>query len=50
VCYDEIIYHEPQTYDPERFLKNGRFDSSVRDPEDRVFGSGRRYVLATVTW
>jgi len=50
VCYDETVYPEPQTYDPERFLKNGRLDSSVKDPEDRVFGSGRRYVLATATW
>ena len=49
ICYNETVYPEPQTYDPERFLKNGRLDSSVRDPEERVFGTGRRYVFANVT-
>ena len=43
VCYDETVYPEPFTYDPERFLKDGRLDRSVKDPEDRIFGTGRRY-------
>ena len=50
VCYNEADYPEPQTYDPERFLRDGRLDDSVADPEERVFGSGRRYALDTVTW
>ena len=42
--YDEAAYPEPHTYNPARFLdENGRIDPSVRDPEARVFGSGRRY-------
>ena len=49
ICYDEAIYPAPQTYDPERFLKDGMLDSSVKDPEDRIFGSGRRYALDVVT-
>lgn len=40
--YDESTYPAPHTYDPERFLKGGKIDPSVRDPEERVFGSGRR--------
>ena len=49
VCNDETVYPEPQTYDPERFLKDGRLDSSVKDPEEMMFGSGRRYVLDLIT-
>lgn len=42
VCYDENVYPAPHTYDPERFLKDGKLDPSVKDPEDRIFGTGRR--------
>ena len=42
VFYDETVYPAPHTYDPERFLKDGKLDCSVNDPEDRIFGSGRR--------
>jgi hypothetical protein len=43
VCYDEAEYPSPSIYDPERFLKDGKLDRSVKDPEDRIFGAGRRY-------
>jgi len=43
ICYDETVYPSPHTYDPERFLKDGKLDRSVRDPDDRIFGAGRRY-------
>ena len=46
VCYDETVYPAPHTYDPERFLKDGKLDRSVKDSEDRIFGSGRRYDSA----
>lgn len=42
VCYNEIIYPSPGTYDPERFLKDGQLDLSLGDPADRIFGFGRR--------
>jgi cytochrome P450 len=40
--YDESTYPSPHTYDPERYLKDGKLDPSVKDPEERIFGSGRR--------
>lgn len=42
VFYDESTFPAPETYDPERFLKDGKIDPSVKDPEDRMFGSSRR--------
>ena len=42
---DERVYPEPQEFKPERFLKNGVLDSSVRDPMDIAFGFGRRWAL-----
>jgi len=42
IFHDESIYPSPRTYDPERYLKDGKLDPHVKDPEERVFGSGRR--------
>ena len=40
---NESIYPEPETYNPERYLRDGKLDSSVKDPEEMVFGFGRRW-------
>ena len=42
---DERAYPEPHIFKPERFLKNGELDSSVRDPMDIAFGFGRRWAF-----
>jgi len=39
---DEQHYPEPREFRPERFLRNGKLDNSVRDPMDIAFGFGRR--------
>ena len=39
---DERDYPEPREFKPERFLRNGKLDNSVRDPMDIAFGFGRR--------
>ena len=43
IFYDESIYPAPHSYDPERYLKDGKLDDSIRDPEENVFGLGRRW-------
>ena len=42
IFHDPIVFPEPHIFNPERFLKDGKLDQSVKDPEDRVFGSSRR--------
>lgn len=42
IFQDPAVYPEPHVFNPERFLKDGKLDRSVKDPEDRVFGSSRR--------
>lgn len=46
--HDEIIYPDSYTFNPERFIKNGKIDLTVRDPDLIAFGFGRRiwFVLA----
>jgi len=44
ICHDEKVYPGPETFSPERFLgPDGKIDPSVKDPEARIFGSGRRW-------
>lgn len=42
VLHNESTYPEPHMFNPERYLKDGKLDPSVADPEARIFGSGRR--------
>ena len=39
---DEDVYPEPSAFNPERFLKDGKIDLSVRSPMIAAFGFGRR--------
>ena len=40
---DESDYPDPESFKPERYLKNGLPDLTVRDPTTIMFGFGRRW-------
>ena len=42
---DENDYPDPESFKPERYLKNDLPDLSVRDPATIMFGFGRRWVF-----
>ncbi|KAI0639364.1 cytochrome P450 [Trametes polyzona] len=42
ISHDPQTYPEPDTFNPDRYFKNGAVDPSVLDPADYVFGFGRR--------
>jgi cytochrome P450 len=42
--HDENVYHEPETFNPHRFIKDGVLNQDIRDPRDIVFGFGRRFA------
>lgn len=41
ILHDEDIYPEPHRFNPDRWLKDGNLDPTIRDP-DAAFGGGRR--------
>ena len=45
MLHNEADYPDPTSFNPERYLKNGQLDPSVRDPELMAFGFGRRYLF-----
>ena len=42
VFRDPDIYPDPEAFNPDRFLKDGKINPLILNPGDRVFGSGRR--------
>ena len=43
MLHDEKDYPDPESFKPERYLKDGLPDLTVRDPTTIVFGFGRRW-------
>ena len=46
MLHNEEVYPDPFTFNPDRFMKDGKIDESVRDPAHACFGFGRRFVLS----
>lgn len=46
MLHEEFDYPDPFTFNPERFLKDGKPDLDVLDPAEIAFGFGRRLVCA----
>ena len=42
LMHDPNVFPDPLEYKPERYLKNGRLDPTVRSPTVAAFGFGRR--------
>lgn len=42
LLHDPEVYNDPGEYIPDRFLKDGQPDDSIRDPSIAAFGYGRR--------
>ena len=47
---DPKAYSDPEVFNPERFLKDGKLDTSVMDPDTVVFGYGRRCVRTRIMY
>ncbi|KAF9440499.1 cytochrome P450 [Macrolepiota fuliginosa MF-IS2] len=42
ILHDPEAFEDPLTYNPDRYLKDGKIDPTVRDPNVASFGFGRR--------
>jgi cytochrome P450 len=45
MLHDETVFADPEDFRPERFIKDGKINSDIPDPDDfATFGFGRRCV------
>ncbi len=47
--HDPEVFEDPETFRPERYIKDGALDPSVRDPASFTFGFGRRCEFMSFT-
>ena len=47
ILHDREVFNNPQEFQPERYLKDGKLNPDVRDPDCAAFGFGRRSVNTT---
>ena len=44
ILHDPKAFNNPMEYQPERYLKDGKLNPDVMDPDSAAFGFGRRSV------
>ena len=44
ILHDPKTFNNPMKFQPERYLKDGKLNPDVMDPDSAVFGFGRRSV------
>lgn len=49
MLHNEDVYPDPFEFNPDRFMKDGKFNKSVRDPSHACWGFGRRYVCQSTS-
>ncbi|KAJ2919360.1 hypothetical protein MD484_g975, partial [Candolleomyces efflorescens] len=49
IMHDEKNFDKPFEFSPERYIKDGKIDPSVLDPDSTAFGYGRRWVMSCST-
>ena len=47
LMHDPEVFNDPMVFQPERYLKDGKLNPNVKDPDSAVFGFGRRLVDPT---
>ncbi len=47
ILHDPTEYPDPFEFQPERFLKDGKLNPEVQDPEVACFGFGRRFSIVS---
>ena len=47
ILHDSNVFNDPMEFRPERYLKDGKLNPDVRDPDSAAFGFGRRSVDTT---
>jgi len=55
MLHDDAVYPNPFDFNPDRFLKDGKLNPEIRDPEEIAFGFGRRicpglHVASSAMW